>query len=310
MNQSIETGDIGVVYLAFGYEYCIQAVRSVCSLKTIHPNLNVSIVTNIPLNRTINGVINYNGTEVGPELFDEVIYIDDETDTNRQYKTSINKYTPYDKTLFLDCDTVVKRQIVQGFQFLDYADLAAVPRPIPSRAMSERWDGDIHVDGIDIENTTTFYSGVFFFNASDKSDFFMSWKSTFNNFGYQYDQYSFTNAIIETNVDYLPLPILWNTMDTDINRYKQFDEGYKFEQNVKIHHQNYLTASRMLELRKIENEVGDGLLNVEEQRAEKIRADFRNDYSNFKITKHRLSQYDSIAWVYKKLDSLFSIPDI
>lgn len=309
MNQSIETDDIGVVYLAFGYEYCIQAVRSVCSLKTIHPNLNVSIVTNVPLNSTIHGAINYNGTEVGPELFDEVVYIDDETDTNRQYKTSINNHTPYSKTLFLDCDTVVKREIVQGFQFLNYADLAAVPRPIPSRAMSERWDGDIHVDGIDIEDTTTFYSGVFFFNTGATSDFFASWNSRFNDFGYEYDQYSFTNAIIETDIDYLPTPIIWNTMDTDIQRYKEFDEGYEFAQNIRIHHQNYLTASRMMKLRKIENEVGDRLLNVEDQRAEKIRTDFRNDYSNLNIAKKKMSQYKGVSLMYKKLNGLVPIPD-
>jgi len=304
-----EFDDVGVVYLAFGYEYCVQAVRSVCSLKTIHPNLDVSIVTNIPLNSTISGAIDYNGTEVGPKLFDEVVYIDDETDTNRQYKTSINEYTPYSKTLFLDCDTIIKREIIQGFRFLNYADFVAVPRPIPSQAMSERWDGDIHVDGIDIEDTTTFYSGVFFFNTDTTSNFFASWNSRFNNFGYQYDQYSFTNAIIETDVNYHPAPIIWNTMDTDINRYKEFDEGYKFNHNIKIHHQNYLTASRMLKLRKIENEVGDDLLNVENQRAEKIRTDFRNNYSNFKIAKRKITQYENIVRMYKKLNDLVSIPN-
>lgn len=297
----MSTDDAGVIYLAFGYSYCIQSVRSACSLKSVHPELDISILTNIPLNAGIGREIEYQGTAVGPELFDEVIYVDAETDSNRQYKTTINEYSPYDRTLLLDCDTVVQRDIKQGFRFLNYADLAAVARPIPSNYMIYRWDGDIHVDGIQIEDSPTFYSGVLFFDTEDAAELFEYWNSLYNEYGYDRDQYSLVTAIYETDTEFLPLPVIWNTMDTDIQKYTGFDEEYDFQREIKIHHQNFPSYGRMLALKELEETVGEELLAVPEERTERLRNEFADSYNRLNAIRTEVNQSTIARLLYRKL---------
>lgn len=296
-----DNADTGVVYLAFGYDYCIQTVRSVCSLKSIHPDLNISIVTNVPINNRIGGKITYGGAEVGPELFDEVIYVDDDRENNRQYKTSINQYSPYDRTLFLDCDTIIKQDIKQGFRFLDHADLAAVARPIPSNYMIERWDGDIHLDHLDMKESPTFYSGVFFFETDGAADFFEKWHQNYNQFGYDHDQYSFAHAIFTSEIEFLPLPIIWNTMDTDIQKYTGFDKEFDFQNEMKIHHQNFSSFNRARALRKLEAKIGEEILSVDSERKEELRDRFDEKYSHWSVFKSELEKSRLIKSVYKNL---------
>lgn len=291
----------GVVYLAFGYEYCIKAVNSACSLKSFHPNLDISIVTNIQISENIGTTVEFNGKKIGPELFDQVIHIDEETQNNRNYKTSIGDYTPYEKTLFLDCDTVIQDSIVEGFNFLNYSDMACFARPLPARAMIERWEGDIHVENVDIEDVSTFYSGVFFFNKSKTKEFFRLWNSKYKEFGYRYDQFSFTNSIIESDVDFIPFPMIWNAMDKDIERYEDYDPGYNLDENIKIRHKNYMNYRRMRKYRKLEEKIGDKFLKYDEQEKQEIRTVFKKKHSRKKALKRHLRKYDFIRLPYQKL---------
>lgn len=298
-------GSTGVIYLAFGYGYCIQTVRSVLSLKSIHPELDVTIVTNMPLNGKLEDPVSYDGTKIGPRLFNEVVYIDDESSENRQYKTSINKYSKYDKTLFLDCDTVIKRSIEQGFHFLDYFDFAAVSRPMPSPYLTERWGGDIHIPNIDIEDSPTFYSGVFFFEAENTRSFFDKWNDSFNKLGYEYDQYSFAHSIYMENIRFLPLPIIWNTMNSDISRYTGFDDEYEFENRIKIHHQNRSGLQYRKSLCEIDALVGDEILDAGEKDRDEIRKRFRENYDfNYRDrVKRYLAKYSTVRKVHSKISN-------
>lgn len=310
MNENTDTSNsehsIGVIYLAFGYGYCIQTIRSVFSLKSTHPELDVTIVTNIPLNEKLEEPVSYNGTKIGPEIFDEVIYIDDDVSSNRQYKTSINDYSKYDKTLFLDCDTVIERDIAQGFHFLDYFDLAAVSRPMPSPYMTERWDGDLHIPNVNIRDSPTFYSGAFFFNTASTNGFFNNWERSFNKFGYDHDQYSFAHSIYKTDIQFLPLPIVWNTMDSDISRYNGYDDEYEFEDQIKIHHQNRSSLEYRETLCEVDSLLGDEILDVGERERDRIREQFREDYdfSYQDRVKNLLSNYYIVRKAYSLVSNM------
>jgi hypothetical protein len=226
--------EIGVIYLAFGYEYVVQAIQSACSLKSIHPELSITIATNIPLKQGIPSSISYNNTVIGTKLFDEVVYIKDTDGSNRNYKTSINTYSPYKKTLFLDSDTIIKDEIISGFKIFDYADLAALYRPTASGPMVDSWTGEIHVEGLDIDTISSFYSGVIFFNTDTTENFFDKWNEKYKLFGYKFDQFSFTHSIITSDIKFLPIPAAWNAMDGHINSYEKFDNNYDYKDNIKI----------------------------------------------------------------------------
>jgi len=300
------TDNIGVIYLAFGYEYAVQAVQSAGSLKSIHPEMGITIVTNVPLNEEISSPISYGDIVIGPELFDDVIYINDVDESNRDYKTAINDYSPYKKTLFLDCDTIIKSSILDGFKILDYADLAALYRPTASGPMVNSWGGKVHIEGLDLETISSFYSGVIFFNKDGTKDFFHKWNKKYKEFGYDYDQYSFTHSIMTTNIKVTPLPASWNAMDGHLKAYKRFDNDYDFEEKIKIRHKHYYTASRMLELKTFEKEVAKYFLDVDDKfERQKIRRDFTNKFNNKKVIRAKLRESDIISKLYHSLFKLW-----
>ncbi|GAA1322702.1 hypothetical protein GCM10009647_056980 [Streptomyces sanglieri] len=292
--------DLGVIYLAFGYEYAVQAIQSVCSLKSIHPELDASILTNVPLKEEISDSISYKGTVVGPKLFDNVIYVNDSNDSNRDYKTTINEYSPYDKTLFLDCDIIIKSRIKDGFKILDYADIAALYRPLPSGPMVNSWGGKINVEGLDIEHISSFYSGVIFFNKRDSKEFFERWNKKYQEFGYKFDQYAFTHSIITSNIHYLPLPATWNAMDNHMKPYNRFDSEYNFKSNIKIRHKNYYTISRMNELRKFEKKIGQQFLDINTSHKKmKVRKEFIRKFGVASMAKSLLGKSRILSSLYK-----------
>lgn len=294
-----DNDDIGVIYLAFGYEYAVQAVQSACSLKSIHPDMNITIVTNVPLKGEISSPISYDDIVIGSELFDDITYIKDADESNRDYKTAINNYSPYKKTLFLDCDTIIKSDILSGFEILDYADIAALYRPTASGPMVNSWDGKIHIEGLDLDTISSFYSGVIFFNKDETKGFFEKWNKKYKEFGYDYDQYSFTHSIMTTNIKHTPLPASWNAMDGHLKAYQRFDDDYDFEEKIKIRHKHYYTASRMLELKTFEKKVAKYFLDFDD-RSEKqnIRREFTRKFNNKNIIRTMLGESDTISKLY------------
>jgi hypothetical protein len=300
--MSSNNNNIGVIYLAFGYEYAVQAVQSACSLKSIHPNMNITIVTNVPLKRGISSQIEYDDFVIGSELFNDVIYIEDSDESNRNYKTAINNYSPYKKTLFLDCDTIIKSNILSGFKILDYADIAALYRPTASGPMVNSWGGKLHVEGLDLETISSFYSGIIFFDKDETKKFFEKWNKKYNEFGYEYDQYSFTHSIITTDIKHTPLPASWNAMDGHLKSYKRFDNDYDFEEKIKIRHKHYYTASRMLELKTFEEKVARYFLDIEDRHhKQNIRGKFNKKFNNKNVVKTKLAASDTISKLYSLL---------
>jgi len=97
----------GVIYIATSPIYLREAEISAMQLKETNPNLSVSIIT--PHDPKIE--------------FEHVI---DVRQPRHNMSDKIRNYvnSPYDKTLFLDTDTVILDSVEEGFKLLDKFDLA------------------------------------------------------------------------------------------------------------------------------------------------------------------------------------------
>ena len=95
----------GVLYVAKGADYADLAVQSALSLRQVDPTLPIEIMTD---------------ASVQPGIFDSVRPLP-ETETRDKIAGMLT--TRFDRTLFLDCDTLVVGPLAEGFDLLDRFDL-------------------------------------------------------------------------------------------------------------------------------------------------------------------------------------------
>lgn len=100
----------GVIYLACGPGYLDQAIFSVNSLKANMPTVNVTLFTD---------------QEADDPLFDQILPMEHDPQRRFKSKTSVMGMSPYDRTLFLDCDTVVLGDLSDLFTCLEIFDCGA-----------------------------------------------------------------------------------------------------------------------------------------------------------------------------------------
>ena len=304
MSGDTSTSDCGAIYLAFGYEYLVMSIRSAISLRKQNPDLPITVVTNLPVNENFDDHIPNFGCSNQNALINNFIVVDDDSEENRDYKTSIIDYSPYNKSLFLDCDTFIQKNIRSGFRFLQYSDLALVSRPIPSRSMVDKWEGDIDLEEIPIDDISTFYSGVFFFDKKETEDFFKKWNRGYHQSGSKYDQFSLISAIYQSDIKILPLPVTWNTMSSDVSRYRFFDIGYKFTNNIKILHQNHHSISRNRDLRQLEEKIGAHILDMEQRDIQNHREKFGEKINTINAVKGELTKNRVTHSIYARINSI------
>lgn len=95
----------GVIYIAFGKRYVDEAVYSAESLKQ-HNNLPVTLFTDV---------------DVSSPYIDNVVKI---TPQHKRAKVDFISDSPYERTLYLDSDTKVVRDLSELFEILDRFDVA------------------------------------------------------------------------------------------------------------------------------------------------------------------------------------------
>jgi hypothetical protein len=103
----------GVIYVAFGDEYLKLALNTIAYSRK-YTALPITVVNNSK------------SFMVSSEKIDNVsfVYCGLPTMKNRMVKTSINTITPYDLTLYMDCDSVIhKKGIEEVFNLLGDADI-------------------------------------------------------------------------------------------------------------------------------------------------------------------------------------------
>jgi len=113
----------GAVYVAFGEVYLLQALHSISTLQRHNPDLPVLVVHNVVGDVTLPA-----GIDATMCMLRRVEAV---SSLNREYKSSFHRLSPFERTVFLDCDTEIKGSLSRGFEFLDFADIAIRPEPAP-----------------------------------------------------------------------------------------------------------------------------------------------------------------------------------
>ena len=173
---NVDLSGCGCIYVAFGYEYLMLATYSVTTLKRHTPDLAITLVTNVPI-RTI--------FHEGAPLFENIIYEDVEQNSNRLSKLEVDLYSPYEKTLYLDCDTEIRADVAPMFGLLDMYEFAARIFPDGTNQLVEVFDGIKAPElGLSVWN-----GGVFFFRKCHQTnEFFDRWRDNFHSMGFGTDQ--------------------------------------------------------------------------------------------------------------------------
>lgn len=103
----------GILMIAFGERFDRMAAKAIAHSQR-YTNLPFTVLTNIEKkckewDKTKN--VNF-------------VYIKDTDGKNRQYKTTMINYSPYDNTIYMDADSVIqKKGIEQAFNLLDQNDI-------------------------------------------------------------------------------------------------------------------------------------------------------------------------------------------
>lgn len=105
----------GIIYIVFGKEYERMALRTIL-LSRRHTRLPFFVITNIsnrqPQWNQISGIRFLTFPKMSQ-------------DENRWIKISLVSYTPFDRTLYLDADSVIQREGIESvFELLEQSDMA------------------------------------------------------------------------------------------------------------------------------------------------------------------------------------------
>lgn len=142
----------GVLYIAFGEKYHREARRSIASLRKVSPSVRIAVITD---------------KEWTVEPVPDVFVIRD----NFESFASKPRYmydTPFDRTLFIDTDTVIARDITPTFGLLDWYDVGV------------RFDGPELNEPNGLEFHTQCNSGVVLFKKNDDvAQMFSLWQKEY-----------------------------------------------------------------------------------------------------------------------------------
>ncbi|MDR0410763.1 MAG: hypothetical protein LBH75_02160 [Treponema sp.] len=144
----------GLITIAIGKKYAVQARYLALSAMLNSPQTIRAVVTDTP--------------EALESVFDVTIPYDPSLGSPFAAKTRLNRYTPFEKTLFMDADSLVVHSLDSYWQSLDKRCFA--------------YTGDLITSGVwyvDVEKTMTrfglawlpkFNSGMFLFDKSEAAD--------------------------------------------------------------------------------------------------------------------------------------------
>ena len=109
----------GIVYIAIGKEYEQLAAHTIQHSRC-NTNLPICVITDVPAAQRETC-----WNQITDITFQEChISLED----NRRAKTMLYKYTPFDQTLYLDCDSVIQLPLGDIFDLLDTCDIVLAKR--------------------------------------------------------------------------------------------------------------------------------------------------------------------------------------
>lgn len=179
----------GFLYVATGKAYLAEAMRSARSLRSAMPSARIALITDCPA-----------GTET-TALFDSVI-AHPAPSHGPGDKLVCGTLSPYERTVFLDTDTLVQSDLSPLFDVLEHHDLAAAPETMRG------W----HYRLPDLPDAFPEYNtGVIAFRSSPRTAaFFSAWALSYQTLAlthrFKTDQPSFRHAAFFGDARIAPLP--------------------------------------------------------------------------------------------------------
>lgn len=179
----------GVIYVAKGAGYLDLAERSAASLRALNPGLEVDLFTDQPQVRT--------------GLFDRVRMIPDSGPTP---KLACLSETRFERTLYLDCDTLVLAPFGDLFDILERFELAV--------AHDVRRTSALIREGHAVDTPYAFPQmncGVMLYRRSAAMDAFLAdWQARYRAAARTRDQVSFRDLVWQSDIRFYVLPPEFN----------------------------------------------------------------------------------------------------
>jgi hypothetical protein len=227
---------VGVIYVAFGAPYLAMSLVSIASLRVFNPFAPVCVVTNVRRNPQSTSLWNLD------EDLLHWIYLEDPNDKNRNAKLDIYHYSPFSKTLYLDCDTFVLSDISDMSFFLDHFDVSLrhILRPVID-SNKKLFNGTMRLG-----DAGAFNGGVIGFRKGENVErFFNCWGERFKALGFRQDQPSLVEAVFDSDIRLLPLPEKWNMGDTWLRKRQSRDDViiWHYKTRLDQYIESYLLSS-------------------------------------------------------------------
>lgn len=172
----------GIVYCATGKELFLkEAYISINSIKKFNKNIKISIFIDEKNLKILN-----------KDLFD-TIHLIKSPEYGFGDKIYSMSHTPYRKTLYLDCDTIVADDLSEIFSLLEKFDIAAINVPFKNN------------------NYPDFNAGIIAFNMNERTRKFIElWDKRYDRLKHGTDQGAFTKMLKLNIVSFFALPPEYN----------------------------------------------------------------------------------------------------
>ncbi|MFY0623131.1 MAG: hypothetical protein JXQ89_15720 [Pelagimonas sp.] len=178
----------GVIYAATGEAYLDTARRSARSLRKYNPDLHITLFSDI---------------DDTSGCFDRVIRIDG---AHTRSKVDAIVETPYEQTLYLDTDTIIRDDLTDMFGLLDRFDICISGVVL--------WDRPGHKNVWKTKTPESFVepnTGVILYRRTEKMNGFLEqFRKDFYEYGSSNDQITMRELIWNTDVQYFVLPEQYN----------------------------------------------------------------------------------------------------
>lgn len=178
----------GVLYIAWGAAHVEVARRSAASVKASNPSLKTAI---------------WCAQEDDTTGFDLSFVIPSGL---ARPKVDLLTETPFDETLYLDNDTIVRHDLGSLFDLLKKFEICGAHVALWHRPRhNRRWQMDVP------ESFPEINCGVLLYRSSDRVfDFFRDWSKAFVEAGFSVDQVTFRSLLWQSDIRFYVFPPQFN----------------------------------------------------------------------------------------------------
>ena len=219
----------GIIFIAYGKKYVEEAIFSAKSAKKHNPQYPITLFTD---------------ASVSDPVFNKVKIIEKDK-IHIRCKVDIIYQSPYEKTLFLDTDTMVNYPFQEMFTILDKFDISLAHDFARKRTLKDKskapggYGFATHPDYQNIPYAFPEYNtGVILFQKNKKTQkFFQNWAKTYHKMEKltPYDQPSFRITLWNSDLRVHTLPLEYNrrAKDTREKNIKYKKMGIFTEEHLK-----------------------------------------------------------------------------